>query len=143
MKAMRARLAKLPKEAMGEIQKELAVTARRVVDAQLAFGVGPQGKAFEPKKDGSRSNLGGHREWIRVETDGPRGLRVVSTDKRVKLNMAKAARKTRNGLQLRAPGRPLMPYKNRLPLVWSVEFRKAVTRAKNRYLKQLKQAPKT
>ncbi len=139
---MRVRLAKLPKEAMAEITRELATTARRVVDAQLAFGVGPQGKAFEARKDGSQSNLGGHRDWIRIETDGPKGFRVVSTDKRVKMNMAKAARKTRKGLQLRAPGRPLMPYQNRLPLVWSVEFRKAITRAKNRYLKQLKQAQK-
>lgn len=142
LKSMRARIASLPKEAMGEIRSELKSTARKIVDAQLAFGVGPQGKAFEPKKDGSRSNLGGHRDWVAVEDVGETGFRVVAKDKRVRLNMGKARRRTKDGWRAVAPGRPLIPYVNRLPKVWSVEFRKAVTRAKNAFARKLKAAQK-
>lgn len=162
MKSFRAKLAKIPKEAMGEIAKAIEVAANEAADREFSAGVGAQGKAFAPRVDGKASNLGGRREWVTVRREGD-AVRVIANPaytRRTGKNPPNApillfhmvrsrrwigSRKlgTRELKEGAAPGRPVIPYPKRLPVLWSLAFRKAVTKAKNLYLKQLKaSAPK-
>lgn len=138
MKSFRDKLAKIPKEALPEIAKAIEAAARETIDRQFAQGVGPQGKKFAPLVSGKASNLGGHREWIRIESRGSNGFVVRSTSPAVLWNMVRANRKKKGGgFRQAAPGRPLMPYPKRLPALWSRAFRAAVTRATNEFLKRI------